>query len=154
MIDISAMARERSSASGHELSEWEAVINYGSLLESVGQLTDGEFLRLAKECTSPETYKNVVNAFEQHAISSPDGLPGFDLVANEIDASNFSMQDWFSGINWMMKWLEFHKQSAEFEKMVGYIKCCAMSLEASGGGSLAETVKEMLETEGFEAAQG
>ena len=150
MIDIPAIAIQRAESTGFSSQEWEDVIFYGSGLESVGQLTDGEFQQLTNGCISPEAYRNVVNLFEGHLIGFPESTPAFDLLLEEVDASRFQMADWLSGLNWMAKWCEFHQKVPDYRVVLGYVKCCAMSLENTPEGALPETVKEMLETEGMD----
>lgn len=151
MIDIRAIAEQRSMVTGHPVEEWQKIIESGAETSSVGQLTDGEFMDLAKYSESPEVYATAVMYFEQHAKLEPEGKSGYDLLVTFVDESSFPFNDWLTSLQWMNKWIQFHKYQAEFSRVLGYIKCCDMSLKSSVDGSLPHTVKEMLETEGFES---
>ena len=150
MIDIREIAEKRSADSGHPVEEWQKIIESGAETASVGQLTDGEFVELANGSESPEIYATAVMYFETHASLCPDDKSGFDLLGDYVDESNFGLKEWLTSMQWMNKWIQFHKIDTDFQQVLGYIKCCDMSLKNALDGSLPHTVKDMLESDGFD----
>jgi len=150
MIDMRSIAEQRSSETGHPVEEWLKIIESGAETASVGQLTDGEFEDFARGASCPEVYATAVMFFEAHLQMDPDGEPGFDLLCSFVDESTFSLTDWMTSLHEMNRWIQYHKIQTDFSQVLGYIKCCDMSLKNSLDGSLPQTVKDMLESEGFD----
>ena len=87
--------------------------------------------------------------FDFHTELVPDAKPAYDQLVEHTDNSSFSLGSWISGLLWVYRWVNHHNIKPDFEKMLGYVQCCVMSLEGSTQGDLPLTVKDMLDSEGY-----
>ncbi|NQZ00677.1 MAG: hypothetical protein HRT45_08415 [Bdellovibrionales bacterium] len=150
MIEIDQIAEDKSKETGHPMEEWEQTLTDCSESLAIGGLTDGEYLQLAKACTSPEAYRMCTVLFDFHADLNPDAKSGYDIVVDHTDQSSFGLSAWVDGLLWVYRWVNHHAIKPDLMKMIGYVQCCSMSLEGSAQGDLAQTTKDMLESEGYE----
>ncbi len=149
MIEMDALARERSEKTGETFSDWLQAIEWAAEQESVLQLTDGEFTTLIQHSSSVVYYRQVVEWFEAHRSEGSREQTGFDLLVEFIDESNHSFMDWVKALNTFHQWVEDNKTSVTLKRALGYIQCSSQELK-SARGDLSKTVKSYLESHGLE----
>ncbi len=71
-----------------------------------------------------------------------------------IDRSQFSLHSWMEAYDTFDGWLTKQKRPVEFSKMLGYLSCCAKSVEGKCYPlDLKDITLEMLEAHGFEGRE-
>ena len=149
MIEMDALARERSQITGEAFEDWMKVIEWAAECESILELTDGEFVTLVKNSSSVHHYRDVVEFLEAHKTEAKLDRTGFDLLVEFADESSFGLTDWMKALNTFRQWTSANKAEATLERALGYIQCCSQELKTTGG-DLSATVKSHLDSEGLQ----
>ena len=147
MPDIAALARQKAEATSHDYMAWLDVFSEGEYLAAETHLGKPAFSKLVRACQSPDQFSLMVEAFDQHAKEHPQGPNGFDLLAEQVDASPYSLADWIAAMETFYGWLSDKRRQAALRSMLGYLTCCSESAANHPiRPALTDLLEEMLQT--------
>lgn len=78
-----------------------------------------------------------------------------ETLYDNVDESDYSLQDWQDALATFDRWLEQHEIAIRpIDAMLGYLHCCTMTLaETLPPPDLSATLVDMLDQHGFDAAK-
>ncbi len=104
-----------------------------------------------EDCRRPEQFRLLMEALAEWRKEHPDEPTGFDLLAESVDESPYSLGEWVESIEYFYDWLGQNQRHANFQSLLGFLHCC---VQAAGSGPerlpLKDLLVEMLDTYGFQ----
>ena len=150
MPDIAALARQKAEATGHDYMAWLNAFSECEYLATEAHLGKPALAKLTRACHTPDQFSLMVEAFDQHAKENPQGTNGFDLLAEQVDASPYALGDWIAALETFYSWLSDKRRHAAFQSMLGYLTCCSESeTNHPIRPALTDLLDEMLQTYPF-----
>ncbi len=147
MEDIAALARQKAETTGHDYMAWLDAFSEGEYLAAEAHLGKPAFAKLAQACRTPDQFSQMVEAFDQYAKEHPQGPNGFDLLAEQVDASPYTLADWIAAMETFYGWLSDKRRQAALQSMLGYLACCSESAANHPiRPALTDLLEEMLQT--------
>ena len=150
MEDITAFARRKAEATGHDYMTWLEALSEGEYLSAEVHFGKLAFAKFARACRTPELFSLMVEVFDQHAKEHLQEPNGFDQLADHVDASPYALADWLTALETFYNWLSDKNRQASFTSMLGYLACCSESAANKlVRPALTDLLEEMLQTYPF-----
>lgn len=152
MPEIEVLARERAAGGGGDYMAWLEALSEGAYLQGEAHLGERDFSRTLAACSTPKRFSLLLEAFDEHAKEHPYAPNGFQLLADHVDESPDSLEDWTAAIEYFYDWLAQNQRPAPgLAPLLEYLSCC---VEAQAGqpdkAQLRDVLADMLDQYGFE----
>lgn len=153
-LNLNELSHAKAQSSAASVEDWENIIMRSYKVFVDQGIKDEQFQSLVECCRDPNQLALFAREFFRFFKQDPRQRSAFQVLLNEVDESEFSMQQWTDAIMKMYDWLEREQKEALFTDVLGYINCCSQSANQQlSGKKLSDLVVEFLEEFGFERSE-
>lgn len=152
MPDIEELAQEQAGDDKSQYMPWLNALSEGAFLQGEAHLGERAFIQTARACATPKQFSLLVEAFDEHAKEHPYAPTGFNLLADHVDDSPDSLEDWIAAIEYFYDWLaQNNRKSPGLAQMLDYLSCCVEAQKSlPHKEALIHVLTDMLDQYGFE----
>lgn len=113
-------------------------------------LSNDQLKLIFSSCSNEEELKTITYYLGHTLQSMPDKKEAGLLLFDNVDNSQYQLDQWIKAIHFFHQWLESEGRKTTFPKMLGYIHCCTESPENKTiKYDLKDILKDMIETYGY-----
>lgn len=153
-FDFSDVITQKSSESQESEELWGKALGNARQTLSHRDLKNEDLVSLAKACKKVRQFEMISRYFYQWSKSRPQTESVFQIFLEKVDRSPFDISEWIEGVEKLCLWLQNNDKEAEFQDMLGYLECCAISPDyVNVHQDLNYLVEDMLDVHGFERAK-
>jgi len=153
MADIEELATQQAGDDKSLYMAWLEALSEGEFLQGEAHIGERAFRLSADACETPKQFSLLVEAFDEHAKEHPYAPHGFDLLADHVDDSPYSLESWIVAIEYFYDWLAENKRTSPgFAQLLDYLSCCAESQkDLPQREALRDILADMLDQYGLQS---
>ncbi|MEM8549925.1 MAG: hypothetical protein AAGF10_03980 [Verrucomicrobiota bacterium] len=149
--DLTALAKTRADATAEPYMLWLDALSEGRSLQQEARLGESGFQQLAEACATPKQFAMLLEALDEHGKEHPEGQGGFTALAEEVNDSPYSLEDWAAAIEYFYDWLEQNGRHASFAVILPYLSCSVEAVASvAERPALIAVLTDMLDEYGFD----
>ena len=153
MLDLKNIAMQRALTCGETEADWHKTLIACYKTFSQLNVKDSEFEKLVGLCSQNQLHMLSREFFRFKKADSMQRSP-FQMLLKEVDDSEFELLQWIEAIEYIYRWLEKEKKTADLKTVLGYLNCVAQAPDNKlHQQRFVEILNGFFATYGFERAQ-